>query len=237
MFLLIIIFIIIIILILESDRNYIISYSFKDYYIKFFPKQIIFGIHNSIYRFFHFQTIYSVNKFVSFDKYLLDNKETIKNEFKKFKFKDLIDENLDTPKDNHPIIEENYYYIFFKRSKKIYYKNLIRFPTIYKLLVDNNNIHNCLLSVIEKKKIIDFHRGSYNGILRYHFPVIMDPNNYDKCYIEILNDSKLYYNKSFLFDDTIPHKLVKLDDNLRLSLICDIDNPLSYIHVHKNFKF
>ena len=38
-----------------------------------------------------------------------------------------------------------------------------------------------------------------------------------------------------MFDDTYPHKLVKLDNSLRVILICDIENPYSLFHPHKLF--
>ena len=78
------------------------------------------------------------------------------------------------------------------------------------------------MSIMESKKTIPYHRGPYNGLLRYHFPLVVDNN--DDCYIKVLN-KKYRYNKSFVFDDTHPHTLVKKNNLFRLVLIMDIDNP------------
>ena len=84
---------------------------------------------------------------------------------------------------------------------------------------------------MEKKIKIDYHKGPYNGVLRYHFPIIVE--DIDKCYLEVLN-KKIKYDSPFIFDDTFPHQLIKEDDTYKVVLIIDVDNPYSYYFKHHN---
>ena len=225
--LLLMVFIIILIIVLcEMDRNFMIKHKFYNYYFKHFPIQIYNGIHNSIFKLYCNKIIYDPNKF-KFHKYLIKNKINIRNEF--------INSNKKLQVFAHDTTnmlkkDLSYKYVQFKIFNKIYKKNLDNFPAIQTFLTSFPNVRTCFYSIMTKPKIINYHRGPYSGIIRYHIPIIID-NPYN-CYIEVLGKKKLYYNKSFMFDDNYPHKLVKKDNSLRVVLICDIDNPYSYHKLH-----
>lgn len=213
----------------ELDRRFLIPHNFSNYYIKNFPKQILHGIHNTVYKLYENRMIFDVEEF-KFHNYLIKNKNKIRKEFNQSNQNIQIYAHTTSEmlkKDN------NYKYINFKIFNKDYPDNINVFPTIKKFLNQFNNIRTCFFSIMKKNKIIPYHRGPYSGVLRYHLPVIV--TNPKKCYIEVMG-TKLFYDKSFIFDDTYPHKFVKLDDSLRVVLICDVDNKYSYLKHHLLFN-
>ena len=228
------IFIIIIILITlfflcEIDRNFLIRYNFKSYYIDNFPIALLNGFHNSIYRFYENRIIFNPEDF-DFHKFLTENKKKIIKEFNTNKNKLISDYAHDTS----PLLDKNesYKYIRFKFYKKIFEENVNNFEIIKQLLSKYQNIQTCFFSIMKKKIKIDYHKGPYNGVLRYHFPIIVE--DIDKCYLEVLN-KKIKYDSPFIFDDTFPHQLTKDDDTYKVVLIIDIDNPYSYYFKHHNY--
>ena len=227
-FLIILIFVIFIFL-FETDRKFLIDYNFKSYYINNFPISLFNGFHNSIYRLYENRIIFNPEDF-NFHKFLIKNKQKIIDEYKVNKNKFLIDYAHDTSS----LLDKNksYKYIRFKFYKKIFNKNLNNLNTIKKLLIKYKNIKTCFFSIMEKKIKINYHKGPYNGVLRYHFPIIVKDIN--KCYLEILN-KKIKYNKPFIFDDTYPHQLIKKDNTYKIVLIIDVDNPYSYYFKHHNY--
>ena len=216
----IILLLIIITIILEIERNFIISYNFNDYYIKNFPKQTIKYIYNFFFKIYSGKVIFNVDN-KKFNKFLIKNKINIINEYLN---SDINKISINAHETTNMFKKDNSYkYIIFK-SHTIPKKNLKSFPTIEILLNNHPEIETCFLSIMKKKIIIPYHRGPTNRILRYHFPLIV--NDIDKCFMEIMG-KKIYYNKPFAFDDTYPHMLKKIDNSLKLVLICDIKN--SYI--------
>lgn len=212
---------------IELDRNYIIPHSLYTYYIQFFPKQLLFGIHNSIQRIITKQCIYKTDT-MDLTRFLQKNRKTMLKEFYKYrKATEIMAHKTSTML----IKDKNYRYIFFKMENKLNKDNCKKFSSIQKLLSQHLNIKTCFLSIMYDKKTIPYHRGPYNGLLRYHFPLVVNSNS---SYLEVMG-KKLNYSSSFMFDDTYPHKLVKSDNSLRIVLICDIENPYSLFHPHKLF--
>lgn len=215
--------IILMIIFIELDRTYIIPHTIQDYYYQNFPKQLIYGLHNTIYKLCYSNIIYCVKDY-DFHKFLLDRKLELQQHYYQNIMKPIyIYAHKTSDKLDH---DTNYKYIPFKFKDKIYPKNMDAFPIIKQLLIKYHTIKTCFISIMEQKKHIPYHRGPSNLILRYHFPIIMLDSS--KCYLEVMG-IKLYYHQAFLFDDTYPHQLVKLDDSLRVVLICDIDNPYKLI--------
>lgn len=220
-------FLFLILILLEIDRNYIIPHNFYSYYIQFFPKQLLFGIHNTIQRLITKQYIYDTDK-LELTGFLQKDRETILKDFYKYRNETEIMAHTTT---NMLTQDENYRYVFFKMENKLNNQNCSKFKSIEELLKKNHNIKTCFLSIMYDKKIIPYHRGPYNGLLRYHYPIVVKPNS---SYLEVMGN-KLNYSSSFMFDDTYPHKFVKLDNSIRIVLICDIENPYSLFHPHKLF--
>lgn len=217
----------IILFLIESDRTYIIPHELYSYYIQFFPKQILYGIHNTLQRLRTHKCIYNTDN-IKLTKFLEKNKKNILNEFYTHRNKsEIMAHNTTTMLKK----DKNYRYIFFKMENKLNKDNCSKFQCINNLLKLHPNIKTCFLSIMYNKKTIPYHRGPYNGLLRYHFPLIVKPNS---SYLEVMG-RKLDYSSSFMFDDTYPHKFVKLDNSVRVVLICDIENPYSLFHPHKLF--
>ena len=213
--------IIIIFILCELDRTYEITYTKYSYYIECFPNQIYYGVHNSIYRIFNRRYRFDTNKF-NFHHFLMKNVKNLQNEF--------ITHNKNIQIHAHKTTkildyDESYSYIRFLFFNKLHTQNIKKFKTIEKFLKLFPEIKCCFLSIMKKKKYIKTHRGPYSGLLRYHLPVFI--SNPYLCYIEVMG-KKLYYDKSFIFDDTYPHLLMKKDDSLRVVLICDVINPYSF---------
>lgn len=224
--------ILMVLIFLEQDRNFIIVHNFKNYYIKYFPQQIFIGFHNSLIRLISNKSIYSVNQYVKFDSYLWKHQSLLKKQFESY-------HQLNLPKyfahQNSDLMnyDTSYWLLNFKFFNKIYDSNLEYFSVIKQLLAKNPNIVTCFFSVMEQAKYIPYHRGPYNGLLRYHFPIITTLKDENDSYLEVMG-KKLYTKHSFLFDDTYPHRLIKNNSDLRVVLICDIDNPfLSWFKPHK----
>ena len=228
LFIFILFIIIFIFYLCELDRNFMIQYNFYSYYYENFPRQILNGIHNSIYRLYEHRPQFDLNNF-KFHKYLLNNKDKLLSEFNNVN-KNKFEYAHNTSK----LLNENnsYKYLRIKFYNKIFENNLDHFDTLKILLKKNNNIQTCFFSIMEKKINIEYHKGPYNGILRYHFPLIV--KNTENCYLEVFG-KKFSYNEPFLFDDTFPHQLIKNDNSYKVVLIIDIDNPYSLFFNHHKY--
>jgi len=230
---LILILIIFVIICCEMDRCFYINYDFHEYYILNFPLRYIIAIHNTIYRLHQKNFVYSLKDY-DFSNYIMKNKGQIYKEFKHCNLKKCIKypHNIDPDFG----IDKHYKWIIFKfddnHKKQINY-NLDCFPTIDLFLKKFKNVNTCILSIMDQRKIIDYHRAPYSGELRCHFPIYMNPDA--NCYLEVM-DIKNDNRNAFMFDHTHPHRLIKKDDYLRVILIVDIDNPFSYFQYHQLFK-
>ena len=227
MFLILIIILFIIFFLIESDRTYIIPHSIYSYYIQFFPKQILYGIHNTLQRLIADKYIYTTDN-KQLTKFLEKNKKSILKEFYKYRNQSQIMAHSTSAMLS---TDKNYKYIFFKMENQLNKDNCNKFKSINNLLKCHPNIKTCFLSIMYNRKIIPYHRGPYNGLLRYHYPLIVKPNS---SYLEVMGN-RLDYSSPFMFDDTYPHKFVKSDNSIRIVLICDIENPYSLFHPHKLF--
>lgn len=223
-------FLIFILLIFEFDRNYYIKSNIIEYYTKNINILFTNAFYNTFYKLFYnnYKYIYDTNN-LEFDNILKTNKHNLTQNYydynEKFNIKPAHINFNDFGEDN------SYKYLIFKFNGKQIKENLQHFPIIKNIIENNRNIDTCFLSIMENTKKVPWHRGPYSGLLRYHFPIIINPSS--NCYLQVM-DKKLYYkNGSFLFDDTYPHKLEKNDNYLRVVLICDIQKE----HPNKLFEF
>lgn len=225
------IFIVFIVLIIcEIDRNRYIPHRIINYYVKNFPIQIYNGLHNTLYTFLIKKYIYDITKFEIY-QYMKKHYLQIREEFfKNYKKEEITIFAHDTT--NILKKDYNYSYIQFKQFNIIKQSNIIKFPSINILLKKFTNIRTAFISIIKGHKVIPFHRGPYNGVLRCHFPIHVD--NPRDSYIQVM-DKKLFYDKPFIFDDTYPHKFVKSDKGTRVVLILDVDNPYSPFLYHQYY--
>ena len=211
--------VIIVIFILESDRTLYLSHTPYDYYVKFFPIQPLNGLHNTLYRSYTPHIMYPVSGF-PVHKSLMDNQESVIAEINKFDYDGLVEMSNAAHKDMDALPKSDYHYL------KLYFygyrePNLDQFPVLSETLARHPEIQTMFLSIMKGRQTVPYHRGSYNGVLRYHFPITKSTDSY----MEILG-SRLEAHRPFVFDDTYPHKLEKTSpDTTRIVLIIDIDNP------------
>ena len=146
MYAILIIFLIIsiIIVLCEIDRNSMIKYTLYDYYIEGFPKKILFGIHNTIYRMYNHQYTFDPS-ILKFNNFLKKNRNKIKeNYLNSNKNIEVIAHTTSNmlEKDN------DYKYINFQFCGKPNIDNLQEFPIINELLRNNKEIQTCFFSIL-----------------------------------------------------------------------------------------
>ena len=216
-----VVLLVIIFLVLESDRTLYISHLFYDYYFKFFPIQPLNGLHNTLYRSYTPNIMYPVSRF-PVHRTLIQKQEKVITEITNFGYHGLVNMSTLAHKDMEGLPRKNYHYL------KLYFygyrePNLDQFPILSDILRKHPEIQTMFLSIMKGRQTVPYHRGSYNGVLRYHFPITKSTDSY----MEILG-TRLEAHHPFVFDDTYPHKLEKTSpDTTRIVLIIDIDNPYS----------
>lgn len=126
--------------------------------------------------------------------------------------------------------QQNYEVIYLKFFK-IIEKNCKLFPKLHEIIKNMDNALIIYFAIMKGKTYLKPHRAFYNGVLRYHFPIIINPN--DKSFIQI-NGIKKYWkeNEPFLFDDTYEHFVIKDNNYTRVILIIDFLRPLPKL-LHK----
>ena len=120
--------------------------------------------------------------------------------------------------------QDNYEVIYLKFFN-IIEKNAKLFPKLHSIIKNMNNAPIIYFAIMKGKTYLKPHRAFYNGVLRYHYPIIIHPN--DKSFIQI-NGIKKYWkeNEPFLFDDTYEHFVIKNNNYTRVILIIDFLRPL-----------
>ena len=120
--------------------------------------------------------------------------------------------------------QENYEVIYLKFFN-IIEKNVKLFPKLYEIIKNMDNALIVYFAIMKGKTYLKPHRAFYNGVLRYHYPIIVHPK--DQSFIQI-NGIKKYWkeNEPFLFDDTYEHFVIKNNDYTRVILIIDFLRPL-----------
>lgn len=120
--------------------------------------------------------------------------------------------------------QENYEVIYLKYFK-IIEKNVKLFPKLYEIIKNMDNALIIYFAIMKGKTFLKPHRAFYNGVLRYHYPILIHPN--DNSFIKI-NGIKKYWkeNEPFLFDDTYEHFVIKNNNYMRVILIIDFIRPL-----------
>lgn len=211
-----------ILLIFEIERNKYPKVPFFDFYTPGnLLQKFILSLNNAFILFFDKRSIIPIseyNELKPFVENYKDIQQEVMDNVSKFSLTqaNIFDSNFDYNPD--------YGYYFLKFSNHLIDDNLPIFPKLYQTLKKCSNIRTCFFSIIRGRKNIPTHRGPSKGLLRFHLPIY---NDYpEKNYLQV-KDKKLYWNtKPFLFDDTFYHKLVKNDNGMRISLICDVERHL-----------
>ena len=214
---------------MEIDRRIYLPFTFKSYYTS--SINIYQSIFNNLNRLLYYKKYIHNSKNFDFDKDFKLNKKQIKKDFLHFynKYEIMRNDQLN----DHFGSDKNYKVIYLKYFKNLNILN--KFPSIQSIINKYPNIHTCFISIMEnKEKTIPYHKGTFNGLLRYHIPIIIHKKS--NSYIEVLGKYQLKYkeNESFIFDDTYPHKLEKKDNYLRAVIICDVERK-NKTWLKKNF--
>lgn len=215
--------IIIILLVLEFERNKYPKISFKEFYDSNISKTLLISLNNAIIHLYDRRDIFDVNNYNELN-ILTKNQNKIKqdflNNFPKYKI------TQPSVFDDTFKYDPNYGYYFLKFSNNYINENLDLFPNLKNFLLRCPSIKTCFFSIINGSKVIKTHRGPGKGYLRLHIPIINDYSNDN--FLQVKNKKLYWKEKPFLFDDTFYHKLIKKDDGLRVSLICDVKRHLPY---------
>lgn len=110
-------------------------------------------------------------------------------------------------------------------------------PKTAQLLERIPGVSSALFSILRGPKNIPPHRGPYNGVLRYHLPLIVprpvDGAENNDCYIKVGRSSKAWEEgKSMIFDDTNQHQVFNARPGNRVVLFVDFYRPVRWRFVH-----
>lgn len=115
-----------------------------------------------------------------------------------------------------------------KAYDKLVEKNSELCPVTTQLITKYPFVLTTWFSVLEAGKSLPFHRGPYNGVLRYHLGLII-PGDGMMCSIQV-GDDVAHWNegKSLLFDDSHMHAVWNKSTERRVVLFVDIERPLPF---------
>lgn len=115
-----------------------------------------------------------------------------------------------------------------KAYDKFVDKNSKLCPVTTQLITKYPFVLTTWFSVLEAGKSLPFHRGPYNGVLRYHLGLII-PGDGSECGIQIGDDVAYWQEgKSLLFDDSHLHAAWNKSNERRVVLFVDIERPLPF---------
>lgn len=125
--------------------------------------------------------------------------------------------------------------------------NALLMPQTYSIIEKNKQITTAWISIMEPHTKLDYHRGPYNGVLRYHLGITIPSTDKNKCGIDIDGEVRNWeYGKSLVFDDSHIHSAWNLTDSTRVVLFIDFIRPLTFplniinkliIYLASNSKF
>lgn len=103
-------------------------------------------------------------------------------------------------------------------------ENIRRCPKTAEALSRIPGIKAAMFSVLQAGKVLPWHNGPYNGVLRYHLGVsVPEP---EQCGIQVLETANSWVEgKSMIFDDSFQHAAWNLGDKDRIVLFVDFERP------------
>ena len=182
---------------------------------------LLYMLNSLIYIIYYNQYYYNINH-LSIHKDFNINHEAILNEVE-----DALNEFYVT---NPGIFDED-----FEQNNDDYGYFVLKFygmintnicPSVRKL-IQNNKIHTCFISIMDKELDIHEHRGPNAGLLRYHYTLLSANSKDDFLHVK---KNKFYWKEKdgFLFDDTYRHYVIKKTNGMRISIICDFERDLIF---------
>jgi len=108
-------------------------------------------------------------------------------------------------------------------------------PETCKLLEGIPNLFQAFFSILDPKKSIPAHKGTYRGYIRYHLGLQVPKENPPQ--IRVKDTIYTWHNKeSILFDDSWEHEVINNCNEERIVLIVDVLRPMPNI-AHKVNSF
>lgn len=116
------------------------------------------------------------------------------------------------------------FHIYGKRLKA----NCDRCPQTARLLRTIPGMRTAFFSILMPHKEIPFHRGPYNGVLRYHLALKV-PKPESTCGI-VVGEEQAHWSegRSLIFDDSHIHRAWNRSDQVRVVLFVDFCRPLRF---------
>jgi beta-hydroxylase len=116
------------------------------------------------------------------------------------------------------------FHIYGKRLRA----NCERCPQTARLLQTIPGMRTAFFSILMPNKEIPFHRGPYNGVLRYHLALKV-PTPESSCGI-VVGEEQAHWTegRSLIFDDSHIHRAWNRSDQIRVVLFVDFCRPLRF---------
>jgi len=106
--------------------------------------------------------------------------------------------------------------------------NQARCPTLRRLLEADRSVTSAAFSILEGGKHIPPHRGPFRGILRYHLPLVIPPDQAGRPSNRLRVDASshaLREGEGLLWDDTYEHEAWNESASPRAVLLLDVFRP------------
>jgi Aspartyl/asparaginyl beta-hydroxylase and related dioxygenases len=117
-----------------------------------------------------------------------------------------------------------FFYVYGRKLEK----NCQQYPCTTAAVESIPGMVTAFFSILEPGTVLEPHRGTYAGVLRYHLALIV-PENQSGCFLQIHNEIRHWQTgKSIIFDDTFIHHAENQTDELRVVLFVDFIRPLPF---------
>lgn len=202
------------------------------YKMKYFIGKTIIYVIEYFLNFFIEKKIFFENEEFAWCKKFENNYEAIKKEYLKIKNEMMLLDVTQLSEEQFAVIEKDRWHfipLFLYEHKVEKFCKLA--PITTTLLEEVPNMTTAIFSTLSPHAKIKKHRGSYGGIMRYHFGLIV-PERYFDCSIYFNDGSKKYSWKngeSVFFDDTFDHYVENNTDEERVVLYVDFIRPMPKI--------
>lgn len=100
-------------------------------------------------------------------------------------------------------------------------------PETARLLQNIPGMKTAFFSVLSPGKTIPPHRGPYQGVMRYHLPLLVPQQG--ECGIRVGNQTAPFHEGvALMFDDTYEHEVWNYTEETRVVLFLDIMRPMKF---------
>lgn len=108
-------------------------------------------------------------------------------------------------------------------------ENMNACSTLGAMLRAHPEIKSCIFSIMEPGKIIQPHRGPYDGLLRYQLALDIPNGTDENCFVYVNEDRHYWRNgQGVLFDESNIHGAHNTTDKLRMVLLIDVYRPYNF---------